>query len=149
MRTAIDVQRGMVVRNTASAPEKRMEFRIGVHLGDVVVESDGDLMGDAVNIAARLEGIAEPGGICLSEDAYRLVRDRVTEEFVDLGDKTLKNIARPIRAYGLIGSGSRREAAVAPAVENPKFGTCPGRPTWPSTIFGAARTSASSNLRTS
>src|ERR1700731_3892863 len=65
VRTAIDVQRGMAVRNTASAPEKRMEFRIGIHLGDVVVESDGDLMGDAVNIAARLEGIADPGGICL------------------------------------------------------------------------------------
>jgi TolB-like protein/class 3 adenylate cyclase len=127
VRTAIDVQRGMVVRNTASAPEKRMEFRIGIHLGDVVVESDGDLMGDAVNIAARLEGIADPGGICLSEDAYRLVRDRTTEEFVDLGDKTLKNIARPMRVYGIVGSGSRREAAVAPTVENPKSAR-PGPP---------------------
>ena len=86
-------------------PERRIEFRIGIHLGDVVEESDGDLMGDGVNIAARLEGIAEPGGICLSEDAYRQVRDRIKEAFIDLGEKELKNIARPVRAYAIkIGS---------------------------------------------
>jgi adenylate cyclase len=68
---AIEVQRSMVKRNTGVAPDKRIEFRIGIHLGDVVEESDGDLMGDGVNIAARLEGICEPGAICLSEDAYR------------------------------------------------------------------------------
>ena len=71
---AIEVQRAMVERNAGVAPDKRIEFRIGIHLGDVVEESDGDLMGDGVNIAARLEGIAEPGAICLSEDAYRQVR---------------------------------------------------------------------------
>ena len=70
---AIEVQRAMVERNAEVAPDKRIEFRIGIHLGDVVEESDGDLMGDGVNIAARLEGIAEPGAICLSEDAYRQV----------------------------------------------------------------------------
>jgi adenylate cyclase len=86
-----------------------MEFRIGIHLGDVVEESDGDLMGDGVNIAARLEGVAAPGGICLSEDAYRQVRDRLKEDFVDLGDRTLKNIARPVRLYSVkSGSGFRR-----------------------------------------
>ena len=68
---AIEIQRAMVERNAGVAPDKRIEFRIGVHLGDVVEEADGDLMGDGVNIAARVEGIAEPGGICLSEDAYR------------------------------------------------------------------------------
>jgi adenylate cyclase len=68
---AVEVQRAMVERNTEVAPDKRIEFRIGIHLGDVVEESDGDLMGDGVNIAARLEGIAKPGAICLSEDAYR------------------------------------------------------------------------------
>ena len=71
---AIEVQRAMVERNAEVAPDKRIEFRIGIHLGDVVEESDGDLMGDGVNIAARLEGIAEPGAICLSEDAYRQVK---------------------------------------------------------------------------
>ena len=89
----------MVERNAGVAPDKRIEFRIGVHLGDVVEEADGDLMGDGVNIAARLEGIADPGGICLSEDAYRQVRDQVKERSSDLGEKALKNIARPVRVY--------------------------------------------------
>ena len=101
---AIEVQRAMVERDAGVAPEKRIEFRIGIHLGDVVEESDGDLMGDGVNIAARLEGIAAPGSICLSEDAYRQVRDRLKESFADLGEKNLKNIARPVRVYGLSAS---------------------------------------------
>ena len=79
VRCAIEVQNGMVERNAGLPPERRIEFRVGIHLGDVVEESDGDLMGDGVNIAARLEGIADPGGICLSEDAYRQVRDRIKE----------------------------------------------------------------------
>ena len=74
VRCAIEVQNGMVERNAGLPPERRIEFRVGIHLGDVVEESDGDLMGDGVNIAARLEGIAKPGAICLSEDAYRQVR---------------------------------------------------------------------------
>src|SRR5208282_5926463 len=82
-------------------PERRIEFRVGIHLGDVVEEADGDLMGDGVNIAARLEGICEPGDVCLSEDAYRQVRDKLKWEFIDLGEKQLKNIARPVRAYAL------------------------------------------------
>src|SRR5207342_2468879 len=105
VRCAIEVQNGMVERNAGLPPERRIEFRVGIHLGDVVEESDGDLMGDGVNIAARLEGIADPGGICLSEDAYRQVRDRLKEGFTDLGEKDLKNIARPVRAYAT-GSAS-------------------------------------------
>jgi TolB-like protein/class 3 adenylate cyclase len=101
VRCAIEVQKGMVERNAGLPPERRIEFRIGIHLGDVVEESDGDLMGDGINIAARLEGVAVPGGICLSEDAYRQVRDRLKEEFVDLGDRMLKNIARPVRVYSV------------------------------------------------
>jgi adenylate cyclase len=101
VRCAIEVQNGMVERNAGLPPERRIEFRVGIHLGDVVEESDGDLMGDGVNIAARLEGIADPGGICLSEDAYRQVRDRLKEAFKDLGEKELKNIARPVRAYAV------------------------------------------------
>jgi adenylate cyclase len=99
VRCALEVQRAMTARNANVATDKRIEFRVGVHLGDVIVESDGDLMGDGVNIAARLEGICEPGGVCLSEDAYRQVRDKIEAEFTDLGDKELKNIARPVRVY--------------------------------------------------
>ena len=97
VRCAIEVQNGMVERNAGLPPERRIQLRVGIHLGDVVEESDGDLMGDGVNIAARLEGIAEPGAICLSEDAYRQVRDRLTMDFVDIGEKELKNINRPVR----------------------------------------------------
>jgi len=101
VRCAIEVQTGMVERNAGLPLERRIEFRLGIHLGDVVEERDGDLMGDGVNIAARLEGICEPGAICLSEDAYRQVRDKVKEKFADLGEKALKNIARPVRVYAI------------------------------------------------
>ncbi|HET9413340.1 MAG TPA: adenylate/guanylate cyclase domain-containing protein [Pseudolabrys sp.] len=101
VRCAIEVQTAMVERNAGLPPERRIEFRIGVHLGDVVEESDGDLMGDGVNIAARLEGVAKPGSICLSEDAYRQVRTRLDLTISDLGETTLKNIAEPIRLYAL------------------------------------------------
>src|SRR6202166_852105 len=98
---AVNCQRAMVERNAEVAPDKRIEFRIGIHLGDVVEESDGDLMGDGVNIAARLEGIAHPGAICLSEDAYRQVKGRLDLAVSDLGPTQLKNIAEPVRAYSL------------------------------------------------
>ena len=101
VRCAIEVQTGMVERNAGLPLERRIEFRVGIHLGDVVEERDGDLMGDGVNIAARLEGICEPGAIGLSEDAYRQVRDKVKEKFADLGEKALKNIARPVRVYAI------------------------------------------------
>src|ERR1700690_1359459 len=101
VRCALEVQHAMVERNAGVAPDKRIEFRIGIHLGDVVEESDGDLMGDGVNIAARLEGIAAPGAICLSEDAYRQVSGRLDMAVTDLGQTELKNIERPIRVYSL------------------------------------------------
>jgi TolB-like protein/Flp pilus assembly protein TadD len=101
VRCAVEVQNGMVERNVGVSPERRIEFRIGIHLGDVVEENDGDLMGDGVNIAARLEGIAKPGAICLSEDAYRQVKARLDLVVSDLGEQSLKNIAEPIRAYSL------------------------------------------------
>jgi Adenylate and Guanylate cyclase catalytic domain len=99
VRCAIEMQNAMIERNAGLPPERRIQFRVGIHLGDVVEENDGDLMGDGVNIAARLEGIGEPNGICLSGAAYEQVRDKVNAEFVDLGDRELKNIARPVRAY--------------------------------------------------
>ena len=101
VRCAIEVQTGLIERNAGVAPERRIEFRVGIHLGDVVEESDGDLMGDGVNIAARLEGIAKPGAICLSEDAYRQVKQRLDLKVSDLGVTQLKNIAEPIRVYSL------------------------------------------------
>jgi TolB-like protein/class 3 adenylate cyclase len=112
VRCAIEVQSGLAERNAGLPPEKRIEYRVGIHLGDVVEESDGDLMGDGVNIAARLEGVCEPNGLCLSGAAYEQVRDRVKESFVDLGEKTLKNIARPVRVYASkLGGASPMSAA--------------------------------------
>jgi adenylate cyclase len=101
VRCAIEVQSGMIERNAGLPPKRRIEFRVGIHLGDVVEESDGDLMGDGVNIAARLEGIAKPGAICLSEDAYRQVKSRLDLAVSDLGAIQLKNIAEPVRVYSL------------------------------------------------
>jgi TolB-like protein/class 3 adenylate cyclase/Flp pilus assembly protein TadD len=101
VRCAIELQHGLMERNAGLPPERRIEFRVGIHLGDVVEESDGDLMGDGVNIAARLEGIAKPGAIALSEDAYRQVKGRLDLMVSDLGQTELKNIAEPIRVYSL------------------------------------------------
>jgi len=101
VRCAIEVQSGMRERNAGVSDDQKIQFRVGIHLGDVVEESDGDLMGDGVNIAARLEGIANPGSICLSEDAYRQVRARLDLAVSDLGARELKNIAEPIRVYSL------------------------------------------------
>src|SRR5580765_8039679 len=99
VRCAAEVQNGMVERNAGLPPERRIQFRIGIHLGDVVEESDGDLMGDGVNIAARLEGVCEPGAICLSEQAYWQVKGRLELKVTDLGPQNLKNVAEPVRAY--------------------------------------------------
>jgi TolB-like protein/class 3 adenylate cyclase len=99
VRCAIEMQTGMVERNAGLPPERRIEFRIGIHLGDVVEENDGDLMGDGVNIASRLESIAAPGAICLSEDAYRQVKGHIELSVSDLGPKELKNILEPVRVY--------------------------------------------------
>src|ERR1700727_3076390 len=101
VRCAIEVQNAMVERNAGVPQDRRIVFRIGIHLGDIVEESDGDLMGEGVNIAARLEGIAAPGAICLSEDAYRQVKGRLDLAVSDLGAIPLKNIAEPIRVYSL------------------------------------------------
>jgi adenylate cyclase len=99
VRCAVEIQNGLMERNSGLPPEKRIEFRVGIHVGDVVEESDGDLMGDGVNIAARLEGVAAPGGICLSEDAWRHVQGKVEARFIDAGEQRLKNIASPVRAF--------------------------------------------------
>jgi class 3 adenylate cyclase len=93
VRCAIEVQNGLIERNAGLPEDRRIQFRVGIHLGDVVEESDGDLMGDGVNIAARLEGVAKPGAICLSEQAYWQVKGRLDLKVTDLGATQLKNIA--------------------------------------------------------
>jgi adenylate cyclase len=108
VRCAIEVQTGLAERNAGVPQDRRIEFRVGIHVGDVVEESDGDLMGDGVNIAARLEGVAKPGAICLSEDAYRQVQQRLDFKVKDLGSTQLKNIAQPVRVYSLeVGQSAR------------------------------------------
>jgi adenylate cyclase len=98
VRCADDVQRGVAEQNTDVPQGKRIEFRIGIHLGDIII-ADDDIFGDGVNIAVRLEGIAEPGGICICDDAHRQVRGKVESTLEDMGTQTLKNIAEPMRAW--------------------------------------------------
>ncbi len=118
VRCALEVQHAMIERNAGVAFEKRIIFRIGIHLGDVVEEADGDLMGDGVNIAARLEGVCEPGAICLSEQAYWQVKGRLDLAVSDLGPTQLKNIAEPIRVYSLqVGVPAEAKVASASAPE--------------------------------
>jgi TolB-like protein len=119
VRCAIAMQNGLIERNVGVADDRRIDFRIGIHLGDVVEEADGDLMGDGVNIAARLEGIAKPGAICLSEDAYRQVRGRLDLAASDLGLTQLKNIVEPIRVYSLQIGEPPQAPAPAPEKSDP------------------------------
>jgi class 3 adenylate cyclase len=135
VRCALDVTKGLAERNAGLAPDQRIEVRTGIHLGDVIEEADGDLMGDGVNIAARLEGISAPGGVCLSEDAWRQVRDKIPETFVDLGEQELKNIARPMRVFALGGQALARPAAPP---EEPAVVAPPQRESGPVRALAAA-----------
>src|SRR5215471_748123 len=98
VRCAVEVQREMMARNAATPAERRIEFRMGINVGDIIIE-DGDIFGDGVNIAARLEALAVPGGICISAAAHEQVRDKLDFSFEDLGEQQVKNIARPVRTY--------------------------------------------------
>ncbi len=117
VQAAVKIQRAVATRNAHQKPDAWIEFRIGIHNGDVTAQADGDLLGETVNIAARLEALAEPGGVCLSEDTYRQIRDRLAETCTDLGDKKLKNIARPIRAYAI---GAAAATGKPPAAQPPR-----------------------------
>jgi len=108
VRCAVDVQRGMAERNEGFAPDKRLEFRIGINVGDIIIDGD-DIFGDGVNVAARLEGLAEPGGICVSRVVRDQVLDKLSFAFEDLGAQEVKNIARPVEVYRVdLGSGVPR-----------------------------------------
>src|SRR5437016_14468523 len=97
-RGAAEVQRAMATQNINVPQDKRIEFRIGIHVGDIIID-DNDIFGDGVNIAARLEGIAEPGGVCISDDAQRLIRGKIDIAFEDMGPQNLKNIIQPMRTW--------------------------------------------------
>jgi adenylate cyclase len=108
-RCAVEIQRAMIQRNADVPPELRIEFRIGIHVGDIIID-DNDIFGDGVNIAARLEGIAVPGGVCISDDAHRQIRGKIDIGFDDIGEQTLKNIAEPMRAWRLRLAGEDASA---------------------------------------
>jgi TolB-like protein/tetratricopeptide (TPR) repeat protein len=125
VRCAVELQRGMVLRNRDAQADGRIEFRVGIHLGDVVVEGD-DLLGDGVNVAARLEGIAEPGGIFLSDDAYRQIRGKLDVAAEDLGEQRLKNIAQPVRAYRIrLDEGARKSVPALALPDKPSIAVLP------------------------
>src|SRR6266436_2164683 len=119
VRWAVETQQGMIERNADVANDKRICFRVGINLGDVIVD-DRDLYGDAVNIAARLENLAEPGGICISSTIREQIRDRLALPFADGGEQSVKNIARPIRVYALTAEAvAALPKAVVPAAPRP------------------------------
>jgi adenylate cyclase len=117
VRSALDIQSAMAARNEGVAEDRRIVMRIGVHLGDVVEETDGDLMGDGVNVAARLEGVAAPSEVCVSEDAWRQVKGRIGLTAADLGPIRLKNIAEPIRVFARAVDGQSGPKPLAPPAE--------------------------------
>jgi adenylate cyclase len=118
VRCAIDIQESLRTRNRAYPPSRQMNFRIGITIGDVV-ERDGDLLGDGVNIAARLEGLAEPGGICVSHSVYEQVSSKLSVGFADIGQQQVKNIPRPVHAYVVTMHASGHQV-LAPKLENSK-----------------------------
>jgi len=120
VRCAVEVQREMVARNAAVPAGRRIEFRMGVNVGDIIIE-EGDIFGDGVNIAARLEALAEPGGICISAAAHEQVRDKLDFSFEDMGEQQVKNIARPVRTHRIVVGSTTQPitAAAATATELP------------------------------
>jgi len=118
VRAAAQFQERVHELTTGDAEDKRLAFRVGINIGDVIVEAH-DIFGDGVNIAARLEGIAEPGGICISSSAYDQVLGKVAVEFADLGEQSLKNIARPVRAYAAAPNGFNEGTRTGGATPSP------------------------------
>ncbi len=118
VRCAIEMQEALKTANDAQPPDRRMRFRIGVNLGDVMI-SGSDLLGDGVNVAARLQGIAEPGGICISSSVYDQISGKIDLGFADLGEKSLKNITRRIHVYQLAGTNAPLKPEPRPALAGP------------------------------
>ena len=128
VRCADDVQRSVAEQNTDVPQDKRIEFRIGIHVGDIII-ADDDIFGDGVNIAVRLEGIAEPGGVSISDDAHRQIRGKVEITFEDMGSQSLKNIAEPMRAWRVrIGPSSSPAMLTKPPTETAQALALPDKP---------------------
>ena len=128
VRCAVEVQRGMADQNAAVPQDARIEFRIGIHVGDIIID-DNDIFGGGVNVAARFEGIAEPGGICMSDDAYRQVRGKVEIVCDDMGQQPLKNIAEPMQAWRVrVPSGRFSPLAVRSSSTQPNSTFRPSGP---------------------
>jgi adenylate cyclase len=129
VQCALALQKLMAERNAGVPSQRRMDWRVGIHLGDILIEGE-DILGDGVNLAARLEAIAEPGGICISEDAFRQVRGKIEAEFLDTGEQALKNIVRPVRVYraqpasALVSPGGPAHA-VLPLPDKPSIAVMP------------------------
>jgi adenylate cyclase len=128
-RCAVEIQQVMANQNASVSLALRIEFRIGIHVGDIIID-DNDIFGDGVNIAARLEGIAEPGGVCISDDAHRQIRGKVDVPFEDIGEQTLKNIAEPMRAWriGLIGEPAPVIQSSPLQIQRPQALALPDKP---------------------
>jgi len=126
VRCAVEVQQGMALLNVEVPPDQRMDFRVGINLGDVIAE-DGDIYGDGVNVAARLEALAQPGGICISGTVRNHIGDRLALTFIDLGEQSVKNIARPIRVYR-IDVGTKTGAS--PTIRMPRVEARITRRSW-------------------
>ena len=124
-RCAIQAQRGMAQRNKDVPADQRIEIRIGIHVGDIIIE-EGDIFGDGVNIAARLEGIAEPGGICISDDTFRQVRGKIDVAFEDAGEQQLKNIEQPLRVYRIqLGGATAKGWKTLASSDRPSIAVLP------------------------
>ena len=136
MRCAMEIQRAMTERNAEIPEERRIEFRIGINVGDIIID-EGDIYGDGVNIAARLETLASPGAICLSDNAYQQIKGKLALDVSDMGEQQLKNIAWPVRVYRVQLSG-----AASTARQLCHFRTSPRSPSCPSTICPPNRTKA-------
>src|ERR1700756_1976203 len=124
VRCAVDMQREIALRNAAVSPEERIEFRIGINLGDIISD-EHDIYGDGVNVAARLEALAEPGGICVSRVVRDQVRDKLDFSFEDLGEQQVKNIARPVRVYRIPLAETARIKAPLPLPDKPSLAVLP------------------------
>jgi class 3 adenylate cyclase len=125
VRCAVEVQQRMVEHNAQTPEEKWIEFRIGINVGDIILDGD-DIYGDGVNVAARLEGLSEPGGICVSLNVHDQVRDRLDLIFDDAGEQQLKNIARPVRVYRVqLGSGATKKRVALELPDKPSIAVLP------------------------
>jgi adenylate cyclase len=112
VRCAMEIQRAMAERNSAVPEDRRIEFRIGINVGDIIID-EGDIYGDGVNIAARIETLASPGAICISDNAYQQIKGKLVLEVSDMGEQRLKNIAQPVRVYGVSLDGAATHLALS------------------------------------